>query len=578
MILIDWKIIPSDSGVYIWKGVNGQILYIGKAKNLKNRMKQYFKDDLPPKNKLLMKNIVDFDYQVCASELDALLLEETLINEYEPKFNIKIKSAKRYPYIELVKDNIVELKISRTLKFKKNSKFYGPYPDGFSAKKIIGILSSALPVDKCLAPNSGKPCLNFEMDRCMGQCIGKIPEHKKEFAINQIEDFFKGKTEYVEKKINSRIIKNNKLLNFEESKLLVEQLHLINKLKDQRSNTFKDTKHRDIINLYLKDDIVSISIMFVRFGSINLTTNFISKELNYNLKDILESFVNRYYKKNMIPDEVILPFEIKLFDETIKYSVPSSGKKYELIKLVEKNSHEMYLTNVDSFLKKIKGYEETLKFIKDNISTKNINTIEMVDISSTMGSQQVGAIIRFKNGEPNKTNYRKFNIKTLNIMDDYLATEEVAKRHFKNLLEKNNLPDLFIVDGKHQLTNVNKVLNSLKIFDVVLIGLIKDENHKTNSIITSEGNIILLDKKTEMYLFLSRLQEEVHRFVINFHRQKREREIIESKLDDYLFLTEQDKKNLFKEFKSIRKILTANESELRKVLSESKVQKFMKEK
>ncbi|NQX83353.1 MAG: GIY-YIG nuclease family protein, partial [Mycoplasmataceae bacterium] len=169
---INWSTIPTSPGVYLWKGINDQVIYVGKAKNLKNRMKQYFKDNLSPKNKLLLINIVDFDFQVCSSEIDALVLEQNLINEYEPKFNIKIKASTTYPYIELRTGTSISLVISKKLKFNRNSKYFGPYPNGYSARKIINILSSVLPLDKCLSPNSGKPCLNYIMLRCIGKCIG----------------------------------------------------------------------------------------------------------------------------------------------------------------------------------------------------------------------------------------------------------------------------------------------------------------------------------------------------------------------------------------------------------------------
>ncbi len=579
MIDINWENIPKDPGVYIWKGNEGKVLYVGKAKNLRNRMKQYFRDDLPPKNKLLVRNIVDFDYQVTASELDALLLEENLINEFEPKYNIKIKSAKRYPYIHFDK-NEISLSVAHSHRFKKGSKYYGPFPDGFGARKLIRILSSVLPLDKCLAPKSGKPCLNYEMGRCIGKCLGDINQNEREFVISQVDDFFKGKTDYIVGKIKSRIEKNNQLLNFEESQSLVELLQLIDKLNEQKTNHFNDTKHRDIINYYIQDDIVSISIMYVRFGSINLTSNFISKEIDAQPQELIESFINRYYKSNMIPDEIVVPFEVNWINENeVKITKPTTGTRSDLLDLVEKNAKESYVTNVDSYLNKLASYDEAITFIKDKIVDKEISTIEMVDISSTMGADQVGAIVRFKDGEPYKEAYRKYIISTVDGMDDYASTEEVVRRHFTRMLKDGReMPDLFIVDGKHQLNNAKMIFEELGINNVSLIGLVKDDKHKTNAIINDQSEIIELDKKAKMYLFLSRMQEEVHRFVIQFHRKRREKSIIESKLDDYSFLSENDKQNLFKEFNSIRKILTANETELRKVLSESKVKKFIKEK
>ncbi len=576
---INWDNIPTHPGVYIWKAADDQVIYVGKAKNLRARMKQYFAKDLTPKNKLLLANIKDFDYQVTASELDALLLEENLINEYEPRFNLKIKSARKYPYIELKRGRNIKLSVSKTLKFNKGASYYGPFPDGFGAKKIIKLLSAAFPLDVCLAPNTNQPCLNYQMGRCMGQCTGEDNIHLKDFVVNGVEDFFKGNTKYVEEKIEERIEANNKLLNFEESQQLKENLDFINKLNEQKSNTFKDTKHRDILNYYVEDGIISISLMFVRFGTVSLTSNFINKRFNPDPKDSLESFIHRFYKKNMIPDELILPFELEWEgSQDIKMTIPKSGTKKELLDVVEKHATDKYVTNIGGYMQKIEGYEQALTFIKANLGEKAINTIEMVDISSTQGAEQVGAVVRFDYGEPNKSKYRKYIIKTVDKMDDYASTEEVIWRHFSRMVEeKRKLPDMFIVDGKHQLTNAKKILAELGIEDVLLCGLIKDDKHDTDAIINANGEVSTLDREAHMYKFMNRIQEEVHRFVIHFHRSRRQKTILESKLDDFTFLTEVDRQNMFREFKSIRKIMTATDTELRKVLSESKVQKFIKE-
>ncbi len=580
MLNIDWTKIPTEPGVYIWKGEAGQVLYIGKAKNLRNRMRQYFREDLPPKNKLMVKQIIDYEFQISASEVDSLILEEELINKFEPKYNIKIKSAKRYPYIELKNKDELTLEISRTLRHNKGSKYFGPFPDGFNANKLINILKSVLPLDKCLAPKSDKPCLNYEMGRCLGRCIGKINEQEKEFVINQVKDFFSGKTTFIENKLKQRIEKNNELLNFEESQQLVEKLQLISKINEQKMNTFKDTLHRDIFNIYSDGEFVSISVMYVRFGSINLTTNYLEKTIDTNIEDVLESFIRRFYKTQMIPKEIIVPFEISnLISDKVKIINPSSGTRKDILDVVYKHAKETFNNKVDSYIAKQNNYLEANDLLKKITGLNSIVNIEMVDISSTMGSEQVGAVVRFKDGETYKEAYRKYIIKSTDKMDDYASTEEVVRRHFERILKDDrDLPDVFIVDGKHQLSNAKKILSELGINKVSLVGLVKDDKHTTNAIIDDELQIRELDRKSGGYLFLNRLQDEVHRFVISFHRKRREKSIIESKLDEYTFLSEADKNNLFKEFKSIRKILTASETELRKVISEAKVKKFIKEK
>ncbi len=575
---IDWSTIPTKPGVYLWKNSIGQVIYVGKAKNLRNRMKQYFRDDLPPKSKLLLKYIADFDFQVSASELDALILEQTLINEYEPKFNVKIKSAKTYPYIEVRSGKNLKLSLSKTVKFIKNTKYYGPYPDGYSARRIINMLSSVFPVDTCLAPESGKPCLNYEMGRCMGQCINDNIENKMKFSLDRIEDFFKGDVQYVENKLLERLKKMNELLQFEDSRKIYDDIELIEKIKQQTTYAFKDTKHRDFINYFEKDGIISISMTLVRFGKVTITLNFMNKLFNPNPKDAVEEFLERAYKRNPIPDEVVMPFEPEWKTSNVKVTVPTTGTKFQLLELTKVNAETKFISHIDGFLNKIKSYDEAIKFIKANTKDKLINTIEMVDISSLQGQEQVGAVVNFLHGEPNKSQYRKYIIQSTNKMDDYAATEEVVRRHFKRKLDDETpLPDIFIVDGKNQLLNAKKIFDELGIKDVILCALKKDDKHKTNALINIRMEETPIESTSHMYLFLARIQEEVHRFVISFHRSRRNKVVLESALDKYVFLDEFDKQILFKEFKSIRKMLLANEAELSKVIGKTKSHKFIKE-
>ncbi len=575
---IDWSTIPTKPGVYLWKNSDDQVIYVGKAKNLRNRMKQYFRDDLPPKNKLLLRNIANFDYQVCASDLDALVQEQTLINEHEPKFNLKIKSSRTYPYIEIKTGKNIKISLSKTMKFIKNVKYYGPYPDGYSARKIINLLSSIFPIDSCLAPNSGKPCLNREMGRCMGQCIGLDVGNEMKFVLDKIDEFFRGDVKYVENKLKQKLEKMNELLQFEDSKKTYENIELIEKIKEQTTYAFKDSKHRDIINYYNKDGIISISLTLIRFGKITITSNFMNKLFNPDPEAAVEEFLERFYYRNSVPEEVVLPFEPIWNTSNVKITIPKTGIKYELLNLTRVNAESKFISHIDGFLDKIKSYEAAIKFLKVNTIDKEIHSIEMIDISSLQGKEQVGAVVNFTYGEPNKSNYRKYIIKSIDKMDDYAATEEVVRRHFERKIKNDlDLPDVFIVDGKNQLQNAKKIFNELNIKNVILCALKKDGKHKTEALLNSDMEETTIERNSHMYLFLSRIQEEVHRFVISFHRSRRDKVVLESALDKYTSLNELDKQILFKEFKSIRKILLASASDLRKVIGDKKTQKFLKE-
>lgn len=579
MIKIDWDKIPNSPGVYLWKSSTNQVIYVGKAKNLKNRMKQYFDRDLSPKNMLLIKNIKAFDFQVTNNEIDALILEQTLINEYEPKFNIKIKSSKIYPYIEVKKEPRISVSITKKTK-NKNSKYFGPYPDGYYSRNIIKIIHNAIPVDKCYSPNSGKKCINYEMGRCLGYCFKDVSEKEKEFTFNMVLDFLSGKVKYVETKLKEKLEYFNEKEQYEESKKIHNYLENVWKIKDEQSHTFNDSKHRDIFNFYEKDDFMSISIMHIRFGNVSFISNYISKKFNPDKEDSFESLINTFYTNSPIPDEIIIPFPLKWKHELDeKISIPKIGIKKTLLDIVYKNAKSKYENEIDSYLNKIKSYEESLNFLKKYVINKEINTIEMLDISSTMGDQQVGAVVSFKNGEPNKSLYRKYIIKDSFKMDDYSSVKEVVERHFNNKIKNNiEFPDLFIIDGKHQLTIAKNVFRDLEIEGVTLIALKKNIKHKTDSLIDEKLKEIKLDEETQIYLFLSKLQDEVHRFVISFHRQRRKKSILQSSLDKYVFLTKEDKNKLFMEFKSIRKIMIASIEDLSKVIGLRKAKKMKEEK
>lgn len=578
MININWSKIPTSPGVYLWKDKQGEVIYVGKAKNLRSRMKQYFSKDLPPKNKLLIKVIDSFDFQVSNSEVDALILEETLINKYEPKYNIKIKNSKRYPYIMMSTKNGLKLSVSKTFRISKDSKYFGPYPDGYNARKIINFLSMVIPIDKCLNPKQGKPCLNYQMNRCMGDCIDQNNENKITYYKNMIKDFFKGKQEQVISTIKKRIDENSANLNFERAKELSESLDFILKVNEQTISKFKDSIHRDVINYYVQDTTISISIMHIRFGSIQLTTNYMFTMFNPDPKNFIEKFIIDFYKSNMIPEEIIVPFNPDWnYGKDINLNMYSSGFKKELLDLTNKHASEKYKSEIDSFNQKSKLYENVKELLGNITGNRNINTIEMIDISSLQGSSQVGAVIRYVNGLPDKNYYRRFNIKSIDNMNDYAAIREVLERHFTRMIKDNiKKPDLFIVDGKYQLNILKEVASQFKeTNNITLIGLIKNSKHKTASIISNKLEITKFKQGDRTLNFFEQIQEEVHRFAISFHKSVRSRKLMTSELDKFKFLTNEDKNNLFLEFGTIRSILNAKEGDLLRVLTKTKTSKLI---
>jgi len=273
-------------------------------------MNQYFDKEVSLKNKLLVKQIENFDFQIAANEIDALVLEQTLINEYEPKFNIKIKGAKVYPYIELSKNKVVSVKVSIRPN-KKNVKYFGPYPDGFSSRKIVKLLQHALPIDKCYGINSGKKCINYNMNRCLGYCFKEVSEHEKEFFYKKASEFLSGKTTYIKNKLKEQLEHFNETMQYEESEKIFNYLEIVKKIENEQNNNFNDSLHRDVFNFYEKDGILSISIIHIRFGNISFTTNFITEIENPEDNEEIISFIFRYYLDKPVPDEIISPFKFE---------------------------------------------------------------------------------------------------------------------------------------------------------------------------------------------------------------------------------------------------------------------------
>lgn len=578
MIKINWKNIPNKPGTYLWKDKDNQVIYVGKAKDLKNRMQQYFKNNLSIKNKLLVKEISFFDFQISSNEIDALILEQTLINKYAPKYNIKIKGAKVYPYIEVLNNERISLRITKKTN-NKNSKYFGPYPDGYSPRKIIEILNSVFPIDKCLSRSFGKKCINYDMGRCPGYCFKKVSDQEKSFIFHSTVDFLSGKTSLVKERLIAKLNKMNSIMKFEESIKITNYLETIKKIEDQKSYNFIDSIHRDIFNFYYENNVISISIMHIRFGNIDLTTNYISDLLIYDEEQI-ESMIHRYYLNNPFPDEVIVPFKFKHPDLIkAKLILPVKGSKKNILHLVKDNAKEKYNLNINSHLNKLKIFNDVKKFFESKLNIKDTSLIEMVDISSTMGKEQVGTVISFRNGIENKSSYRKYIIRDTEIMDDYMSTNEVVRRHFNNKIKNNlEIPNIFIVDGKYQLVGAQRIIKNLGIKNIKVIALKKNIEHKTESLINDNFDEIEIKNYQNVYLFLSKIQDEAHRFSINFHRLRRDKKITESELDKFKFLSQNDKDKLFKEFKSIRKIFISSEDDLKKIIGTKNSKLFIEQK
>lgn len=569
----DLKGIPKSPGCYLWKDEKGEVIYVGKSKNLHNRMKQYFIKNNYGRLKLLVSKIFDFDYEVVPSEVDALLLETNLINKYNPKYNLKIKNSKVFQYAELIYKPFFQLKIARKIR-KSNSKFFGPFPDGHGAIQIIKLFNDFFPLSNCKAPNSGKSCINHEIGKCLGYCVKKVvAEDYKEYE-SIIINFFKGRINPFKKIVEDKIVELSKIKQFEDAGKLNDKLGFLEKYKESQSTIFQNSKNIDIINYYVKDQIISISISYVRFGNLVAVKNFTSRFYDLNPLNSFHNFLNNYYGFNLIPDEIILKkYSQKIFGENVegKIKIPQRGKFISILKSTHDDAKLKLLQNYKGLEAKFSKWENSFFELSKLLNINLISSIEMTDISNMGREAIVGGVVNFDIQGKNTDKYRKYIIKSLeeNKQNDYKSIEEISYRHFRKSLMEKSIPTIFIIDGKYQINNAIKVRDSLKI-DTKIIALKKDKNHTTDSLILEDLTEIKLDSKSNLYMFFNIIQYEVHRFTINFMKEYRSKKIFKTSLHDIKGLTDNDINLLFKKFKTLRQIKIAKEKDIEKVIGKRK--------
>ncbi len=526
---IDLSSVPNKPGCYLWKDKDNNIIYVGKAKKLRNRMSQYFRDDVNPKTKLLVKNIDSFDYVLTENDSSSLITELNLINKYSPKYNIKLKQTKSYPYIKL-SNNPLKIEIKRKYKKDVNSKYFGPFPEGFGPGKILKLLESIYPIGKCLGKNNNLPCINYQLGLCLGYCFKNKEELLKEekLIFQNVSKFLKGNVSEVQDFIIKRIETYSEKQMFEQAMKINSMIPIIERYKENQKIIFEDEKDRDIIGFYYDDGVLSVAISYIRYGKLLTTHKELISIYVSPFEDSLIQFLQNYYLQNYIPHEIITNLPIENFDlEEIRRKIinPQKGIKLKLLNLAFEQSKLKYESEKEIFELKIKKKQNAITNLKEILKLSSLNNVEMVDISNLNGKHQVGAVVSFKDFSPNKDLYRKYSLEDGN--DDYKNIYEVTYRHFRRkMLEKIEFPDLYIVDGKNQIKSAKKALDDLKITKTNIIGLVKNKKHDTHAIITHDNEVIVLPERSELYLLLGEIQDEVHRFAIEYHRNKKTKELI----------------------------------------------------
>ena len=580
------KLVPHLPGSYQMKNSDGTIIYVGKAKDLHKRVNSYFNRPQTGKTAKMVSEIADFSYIVAGSELEAFLLEFNLIKQYDPKYNILLKDDKSYPYIEYISKPYPKLQVSRYLNIKKKDKklLFGPYPNAYAARRIVSLINRLYPLKKCDSMPK-KVCLYYHIGECLGYCEKKVDQEKLDAMEKEILSFLRGNADVLKNKILEKINMYSEQLNFEMALELKKELNYISIILDKQKMELHDYVNRDVVGFYFDKGYLSIQILFLRNGRmVGGHTDIFPVISEY--QDELDTYLMTFYSKHEIPKEVLVPSNVNtsILSELTSstFFVPLKGKKKKLVDMAAYNAKINLENELEIIVRDEEKTEKANDELRDLLGLSKLDRIDLFDNSNLFGSFTVSCMVVFKGGKPAKKEYRKYKI-SLDKNDDYHTMQEVIyRRYYRALVDKLELPDLIIVDGGiNQINACLEVLNSLNL-NIRVCGLRKNDKHRTNDLIDSLGyRTILLDKTSNVFHYLTRMQDEVHRYTISYHRTIRSKGAIASVLDNIEGIGAKRKKELIKTFGSVAKIKEAPLEELTKILPEKiaiRLQEYLKEK
>lgn len=587
--------LPDKPGVYLMKDDTDGVIYVGKAKSLRKRVRQYFGSYGKSSKKVnsMVKHIADFEYIIVENEVESLLLEQNLIKEKRPKYNILLRDDKQYPYIKVT----VQERYPRVMKtrriLKDGAKYFGPYPNATAVNDAIDVFHTLYPIRNCklnLEKNMGKvrPCLNYFIHRCVGPCTGKVKEEDYRPMIDEILDFLEGRDEIFLKELRKKMVQASEKLNFERAadyRDALQALELLNE-KQIMSHAGKDLE-RDVIGIARGLNEICVQIFFIRGGNIIGREHFFLDDFySESTEEIISSFIKQFYRgaakipREIITEEapsdkdVIETWLTSLRGGKVEIIIPQRGEKRELLRMVKKNALDMTTKYSNQYMRKQKNALVALEELRDYLHLRDTPTrLEAYDISNISGVESVGSMVVFEKGLPKKSDYRKFRIKSVIGPDDYASMREVLRRRFMRGLKEREeeemtsfslFPDLLFIDGgKGQVNTVCQVLEELGV-NIPVAGLVKDDFHETRGIIYKNREYPL-DPDSRIYKLVYQVQEEAHRFAVNYHRSLHKKSAFRSELDNIQGIGPKRKQNLMRHFKSLDKIKTASVEELAEV-------------
>lgn len=573
------SLLPTKPGCYLMKNKDGIIIYVGKAKNLKNRVSSYFRGKHTGKTARLVNEITDFEYVVVGSETESFILEINLIKKHDPKYNILLRDDKSYPYIELSKEKVPKLSVVRSLNRKKNkSRLFGPYPNVTAARNTVNLLNRIYPLRKCQT-YAKRPCLYYHIGECLGYCKNHVNSDKINQMQHDIIRFLKGDHTLITKKIEEDMYHQSEQLNYEKAKELKELLDYIKITLVKQKVEIKEDVDTDLFGYYIDKGYISIQVFFIRNGKI-LERIFKIFPIKIDEAEEITAYIANFYHQNFIlPKEILVP---NIVDELLlgqylntKVIKPKRGVKKQVMNMACQNA-KIRLEEQFELIKK--DEERTIianEELRKLLHLKKLERIELFDNSHLFGQYSVSGMVVFIHGKPSKNDYRKFKIQ-LDTNDEYAMMKEVTyRRYFRVLMDQLKQPDLIIVDGGiGQIHIVRDVIQSLNL-SIPVIGLKKNDKHHTNSLLAFDPiQEIKIDKQSNLFYLLERMQDEVHRFTIHYHKQIRSKGALESILDNIEGIGSVRKKQILKKYKIISKMKTAKIEDLKEILPEKVAENF----
>ena len=563
------ELVPTKPGSYQMYDKNDIVIYVGKAKNLKRRLSSYFNRTQTGKTAELVKNIAYFKYIVTNTELESFILEINLIKKYNPKYNILLKDDKSYPYIEYSRKPYQTLKVVRYLKVKnrKDKYLFGPYVNAYAARRIVNLINRLYPLKKC----EGMPkdvCLYYHIHECLGYCKKDIDQEKIDEMEKDILSFLRGNEDIIKSKLKEKIETYSESMNYELALELKKELDYMTVVLEKQKVELNPSENLDVINYAFKNGFLSLQILFVRNGKLIGANSEIYPVMENYLEE-LEYYIAMFYNKKEIPKEILLPDEVddNILKEIIdtKFIKISKGSKRKLLNMAKDNAEINLDNNFERYqqkLNKTSGANDELSALLGI----GINRIDIFDNSNLFGTYAVSGMVVFVNGMPDKSKYRKYKIME-DKNDDYNTMKEVIYRRYYHGLIDKDLPELILVDGGlSQIKAAKEVLQELNL-DIKVCGLVKNDKHQTNDLLDGDTlELYDIDRTSNLFHYLTRMQDEVHRFTITYHKQIRSKGSIQSLLDNIPGIGDKRRKELIKKFGSAKKIKEASTEEIAEIV------------